>query len=117
MASVPNAARAHTSPSRSATFTALATEALVYQRENELSQAETALAVLLGRSPLHIIEGFSEVGKTLEELNTYPAVPGNLPSDLLERRPDIRAVEGTLMAANARIGAARAEPALAVSPL
>ncbi len=86
----------------------LATEALVYQRENELSQAETALAVLLGRSPLHIIEGFSEVGKTLEELNTYPAVPGNLPSDLLERRPDIRAVEGTLMAANARIGAARA---------
>lgn len=86
----------------------LATEALVYQRENVQSQAETALTLLLGRSPRDIVDGFSEVGKTLEELNIFPAIPDNLPSDLLARRPDIRAAEGVLMAANARIGAARA---------
>ena len=86
----------------------LATEALVYGRENELSQAETALAMLLGRSPHEIVKGFSEEGKTLEELNIFPPIPENLPSDLLARRPDIRTAEGTLMAANARIGAARA---------
>ncbi len=86
----------------------LGTEALVYQRENEVSQAETALAMLLGRSPGVLVEGFSESGKILEELNTFPAIPDNLPSDLLARRPDIRSAEGMLMAANARIGAARA---------
>ncbi len=86
----------------------LATKALVYRRENALSQARTALAMLLGRSPRDIVQGFSEKGKTLEQLNTYPRVPKNIPSDLLSRRPDIRREEGKLMAANARIGAARA---------
>jgi len=86
----------------------LASEALVYRRENALSQAETALATLLGRSPHDIVKGFSEQGKTLEELNTFPRIPDNIPSDLLARRPDIRRDEGMLIAANARIGAARA---------
>jgi len=86
----------------------LATKALVYRRENALSQAGTALAMLLGRSPRDIVQGFSEKGKTLEQLNIFPRVPKNIPSDLLNRRPDIRQDEGMLMAANARIGAARA---------
>jgi multidrug efflux system outer membrane protein len=86
----------------------LATEALVYRRENALSKAGTALAMLLGRSPRNIIQGFSEEGKTLEQLNTFPRIPENIPSDLLNRRPDIRRDEGMLMAANARIGVARA---------
>ena len=86
----------------------LATAALLYQRENEESKAETALAMLLGRSPRDIVLGFSEPGKTLEELNAFPRVPENIPSDLLSRRPDIRRDEEMLIAANARIGAARA---------
>lgn len=85
-----------------------ATEALLYQRENELSKAETALAMLLGRSPRDIAQGFSGQGKTLEELNVFPRIPQNIPSDLLARRPDIRRDEEMLIAANARIGAARA---------
>ncbi len=86
----------------------LETKALVYRRENALSQAGTALAMLLGRSPRDIVQGFSEEGKTLEQLSTFPCIPENIPSDLLSRRPDIRRDEGILMAANARIGAARA---------
>ena len=86
----------------------LATEALVYRRENALSQAGTALAVLLGRSPRDIVQGFAETGRSLEELDAAPSIPDNIPSDLLERRPDIRREEGMLMAANARMGAARA---------
>ena len=86
----------------------LATEALVYQRENQLSQAGTALAMLLGRSPADIVQGFTDEGRALEELNVFPRIPEDIPSDLLIRRPDIRREEGMLIAANARIGAARA---------
>ncbi|MBR4592904.1 MAG: efflux transporter outer membrane subunit [Elusimicrobiaceae bacterium] len=77
---------------------------LALQRE----QTETALAVLLGQSPREIIAQNIPRGKTLRELNLVPDVPENLPSDLLERRPDIRSAEEQLIAANADVGAARA---------
>ncbi|SPD75592.1 RND efflux system, outer membrane lipoprotein, NodT family [uncultured Desulfobacterium sp.] len=69
--------------------------------ELAIARAENALSVLLGRNPGPIPRGL-----TLEEL-TLPAVPSGLPSDLLERRPDIRAAEQTLVAANAQIGVAK----------
>ena len=77
---------------------------LALQRE----QTETALSVLLGRSAREIVANDIARGKTLDELNLVPDTPDNLPSDLLERRPDVREAEEELIAANADIGAARA---------
>lgn len=71
--------------------------------ERQISQLENALSVLLGRNP-----GPIPRGRSLDEL-VYPAIPAALPSDLLVRRPDIQQAEQTLIAANARIGVARAE--------
>ncbi|VVN78951.1 efflux transporter outer membrane subunit [Pseudomonas fluorescens] len=78
------------------------TLASVAQFEPLVAQQENALAVLLGRNPGPIIRG-----RELARL-TLPSVPAGLPSDLLERRPDLRQAELNLISANARIGAAKA---------
>jgi multidrug efflux system outer membrane protein len=72
--------------------------------ERDLAQTENALSLLLGRFP-----GEVQRGLTLEAFKAPPAVPAGLPSALLERRPDIRQAEQELIAANAQIGAAKAE--------
>ncbi len=69
----------------------------------QIAQTENALAVLLGRNPGPIARG-----KQLEAL-ALPAVPPGLPSELLERRPDLMQAEQQLVAANAQIGAAKAQ--------
>ena len=72
--------------------------------ERDIVQTENALSLLLGRAPDQIPRGAA-----LEALQAPPSVPAGLPSALLERRPDIRQAEQALVAANAQIGAARAE--------
>jgi multidrug efflux system outer membrane protein len=70
--------------------------------ERFIGQQENAISLLLGRNPGKIARGL-----TLDQL-ALPQVPGGLPSDLLERRPDIRQAEQQLIAANALIGVAKA---------
>jgi multidrug efflux system outer membrane protein len=70
--------------------------------ESQIAQLETALSILAGRNPGPIARG-----KAIAELK-LPAVPEGLPSQLLERRPDLMQAEQQLIAANAQIGAARA---------
>ena len=77
--------------------------ATIPQIEKQIGFQENALSLLLGRNP-----GPIERGKSIEEL-TLPAVPSGLPSDLLEKRPDVRQAEQALVAANARIGVAKAQ--------
>jgi NodT family efflux transporter outer membrane factor (OMF) lipoprotein len=72
--------------------------------EREITQAENALSLLLGQLPGDVARG-----RTLESVEAPPTVPAGLPSALIERRPDIRQAEQQLIAANAQIGAAKAE--------
>ncbi|HEX7812848.1 MAG TPA: efflux transporter outer membrane subunit [Burkholderiales bacterium] len=83
-------------------------QALLPTIESQLAQQETALAVLIGRSPRDIVTKPVDRGTAIEALTAPPQVPSGLPSDMLERRPDIRAAEQSLVAANARIGQAKA---------
>jgi multidrug efflux system outer membrane protein len=70
--------------------------------ERLIAQQENAISLLLGRNPGKIARGV-----TLDQL-ALPQVPGGLPSELLERRPDIRQAEQQLISANALIGVAKA---------
>lgn len=74
------------------------------QIERDIVAAENVLAILLGRPPGPIPRGESLVDQTYP-----PEVPAGLPSQLLERRPDILLAEHQVAAANALIGAALAD--------
>jgi multidrug efflux system outer membrane protein len=71
--------------------------------EKQIEQEENYISILLGQNPGPIARG-----KKLTEQPLLPSIPAGLPSELIERRPDIRQAEETLIAANARIGAAKA---------
>ncbi len=79
------------------------TEATIPALNRAIRQTENRLTVLLGRFGGSI----ERPGSTLET-PTLPEVPVGLPSELLARRPDVVAAEQRLIAANARIGIARA---------
>jgi NodT family efflux transporter outer membrane factor (OMF) lipoprotein len=68
----------------------------------QIGQTENQISLLLGKNPGEIARGKSLTDQEM------PEVPPGLPSALLERRPDIRAAEQNLIAANAQIGVAKA---------
>ena len=71
--------------------------------ERRIEQQENLISILLGRNPGPVIRGLSLVDNVVP-----PEIPAGLPSSLLDRRPDIQSVEHSLIAANARIGVAKA---------
>ena len=71
--------------------------------ERQIQQQENLLSVLLGENPQSIPRG-----RPLTEQPVPQNVPTGLPSELLERRPDVRQVEENMVAANAQIGVAKA---------
>jgi multidrug efflux system outer membrane protein len=86
-------------------------EAIGLQRQRATS--EHALAVLLGKPASSFVAGRSP----LLTASALPTIPAGLPSNLLERRPDIVAAQRAMEASNARIGVARGAmfPSLLIS--
>jgi multidrug efflux system outer membrane protein len=72
--------------------------------ERQIAQEENAISILLGNYPQSVPRG-----RPLVEQPLPPEVPPGIPSALIERRPDIREAEQTLVAANAEIGVAKAQ--------
>ncbi|WP_328822074.1 efflux transporter outer membrane subunit [Pseudomonas lopnurensis] len=78
------------------------TQAQAIDLQWQRAQMEHAIAVLIGVAP-------SELGIAVrQDIPALPAVPLAVPSQLLERRPDIASAERLVMAANANIGVAEA---------
>lgn len=88
-----------------------ATQAQAVDNKLQRDQLENAIAILLGKAPADVALASAPPPATL------PALPAAVPSQLLERRPDIAAAERRTAAANAAIGVAQAAyfPALTLS--
>ncbi len=89
--------------SASAGATLASTRAQIPDLERLILAQENRLSFLLGRNP-----GPIPRGKPLDDQLLPPEIPAGLPSDLLQRRPDLRAAEQQLVAANAEVGVAAA---------
>jgi len=87
-------------------------EAAIPDFERQIQQQENSISILLGRNPGPIIRGTGDM-----EWPQPEEVPAGIPSQLLERRPDIQQAEAELFAANANIGVAKAQlfPQLSLS--
>lgn len=84
------------------------TRAELPARRDELRRRETALGLLLGLSPAELVAAITLGGEPAAVTVLPERIPVELPSALLARRPDLRAAEAELVAANAGIGVAMA---------
>jgi multidrug efflux system outer membrane protein len=82
-------------------------------------EQENLLAVLVGRTPQALVDAGITRGSSLDALPTPPAFRPDMPSTLLERRPDVQVAEQTLISSNAQIGLAKADyfPTLSLNSL
>jgi outer membrane protein, multidrug efflux system len=89
-------------------------QATIPQIQSAIVARENQISILLGKAP-----GPIPRGQPMYAQPVAPMVPSGLPSALLERRPDLRQAEQQLVAANARIGVAKAEffPKLSLTAL
>jgi multidrug efflux system outer membrane protein len=78
-------------------------EAEVINAQRGIEQTENQISILLGRNPGPIGRGL-----VVNDQPHMATVPTGLPATLLERRPDVRQSEATLMSANANVGVAKA---------
>ncbi len=78
-------------------------ETAIASFQRQIVQTENALRILLGRNPGPVKRGDQLVSQSFP-----PAVPAGLPSELLQRRPDVVQAEANLMAATATVGVAEA---------
>jgi multidrug efflux system outer membrane protein len=85
--------------------------------QRQIEQAENNLGLLLGRNPGPIVRDTDDSANILAHAAHPVDIPVGLPSELLERRPDVRRAEELLVQANANIGVARAQffPTLSLS--
>jgi multidrug efflux system outer membrane protein len=92
-------------------------QAQIPDLERQIEQQENNLRLLLGQDPGPIVRNVSDSTTTVANAPHPADVPVGLPSDLLERRPDVRRAEELLIQANANIGVARAQyfPQLSLS--
>ncbi len=87
--------------------------------KRQVEATRSALAILTGHTPAELMQGPSFAGPPLADIRVPYVIPETLPLNLLERRPDLRAAEAALVAANARVGVAMAArlPSLNLSAL
>jgi multidrug efflux system outer membrane protein len=76
-----------------------AAEGTLNDIELQITEKENQICVLIGRNP-----GTVQRTAPGKEMNPPPTVPAEIPSQLLEKRPDIREAEQNLRSASARIG-------------
>jgi NodT family efflux transporter outer membrane factor (OMF) lipoprotein len=87
------------------------TRAQALDADVQRAQFEHAIAILIGKAPAEV-----SIAVAAQQWS-FPAIPPGMPSQLLERRPDIAAAERSVAAANAQIGVAEAAfyPTLSLS--